>query len=124
MELHPRERQIMDVLFRRSRATAAEVQRDLSHPPSYSAVRAMLRKLEEKGHVTHERDGTRYAYSPTTARETVGKSALSGVLRTFFDGSPARAVAAILDSASVGLTDQELGELEEVIRRARMRGKP
>jgi predicted transcriptional regulator len=123
MELHPRERQIMDVIFRRGKATAAEVLRDLDNPPSYSAVRAMLGKLERKGHLTHERDGLRFVYQATAEREQIGETALSRLLRTFFEGSPTRAVAAILDAASGDLTNDELDELSDMIRRARDRGQ-
>src|SRR5688572_10096132 len=94
-DLSRRERQIMDLLFRQGRATAAEVQRGLPDPPSYSAVRAMLRILEEKGHIRHEQDGPRYVYAPRHDREKASHSALRHVVQTFFDGSAEQAVAAL-----------------------------
>src|SRR3954468_13494467 len=96
-QLSRRERQIMDVIYRRGRATAAEVLEDIPDPPSYSAVRAMLRLLEEKGHVRHEQDGPRYIFLPTVNRDRARKTALKHVVRTFFDGSATDAVAALLD---------------------------
>src|SRR6201990_326342 len=95
--LSRRERQIMDVIYRRGRATAAEVLDDIPDPPSYSAVRAMLRLLEEKGHVLHEQAGPRYVFLPTVNRDRARKSALKHVVKTFFDGSATDAVAALLD---------------------------
>ncbi len=86
-QLSRRERQIMDVIYRRGRATAAEVLDDIPDPPGYSAVRAMLRLLEEKGHVRHEQDGPRYVFLPIVNRDRARKSALKHVVRTFFDGS-------------------------------------
>ena len=97
-QLSRRERQIMDVIYRRGRATAAEVLDDIPDPPSYSAVRAMLRLLEEKGHVRHEQDGPRYVFLPIVNRDRARKSALKHVVRTFFDGSATDAVAALLDA--------------------------
>jgi BlaI family transcriptional regulator, penicillinase repressor len=100
-ELGRRERQIMDVVYRRGRATAAEVLADLPDPPSYSSVRAMLRYLEDKGRLRHERDGPRYAYLPTAPRDEVRSSALQHVVRTFFEGSVASAVAALLGAETL-----------------------
>src|SRR3954469_10960094 len=97
MDLGRRERQIMDVVYRLERATAAEVLAGLPDPPSYSAVRGMLRLLEEKGFLRHEQDGPRYVYLPTTERDEARRSALAHLLRTFFDGSRESAVAALLD---------------------------
>src|SRR3954454_14774497 len=105
--LSRRERQIMDVIYRRGRATAAEVLEDMPDPPSYSAVRAMLRLLEEKGHVRHEQDGPRYVFLPTVHRDRASRSALTHVVRTFFDGSPTDAMAALLDGEA-NLSDNEL----------------
>src|SRR5215213_3608099 len=96
--LGKRERQIMDVLFSRGRATVAEVLEVLPDPPSYSSVRAMLRYLEDKGHVRHEEDGPRYVYLPTAPKGEVRKSALGHVVRTFFDGSVSSVVAALIES--------------------------
>src|SRR3954464_12538943 len=95
--LSRRERQIMDAIYRRGRATAAEVLEDMPDPPSYSAVRAMLRLLEEKGHLRHEQDGPRYVFMPTAPRDRASRSALTHVVRTFFDGSASEAVAALLN---------------------------
>ena len=96
-QLSRRERQIMEVIYVRGRATAAEVLESLPDPPSYSAVRAMLRILEDKGHLVHESDGPRYVFLPTIPREQARKTALRGVVQTFFGGSPENAVAALLD---------------------------
>jgi predicted transcriptional regulator len=118
-ELSRRERQIIDILYAQGRGTAAEVQAALPDPPSYSAVRAMLRILEEKGHVRHEQDGPRYVYVPTLARDNAKKSALRHVLRTFFDGSTEQAISALLDDASTKLSDAELDRLARMISDAR-----
>jgi predicted transcriptional regulator len=120
--LSRRERQIMDVVYRRSKASVAEVLAGMADPPSYSAVRAMLRILEDKGHLTHRREGARYIYLPTRPRRRAGQSALRRVLRTFFDGSLERAVAAHLADASSDLSGKELERLAKLIRDARTRG--
>lgn len=121
--LSRRERQIMDVLYRDRRATAAEVLAALSDPPSYSAVRAMLRILEAKGHVRHVVEGTRYVYLPTLARERASRPALAGVLETFFDGSTEKAVAALLELSPTGLSEEELDRLSRLIDQARLEGR-
>ena len=121
--LSRREREIMDVIYRSGRATAAEVRERLPDPPSYSAVRALLRILEEKGHVRHEQDGPRYVYVPTVARETARRSALRQLLRTFFDDSPEQAVAALLDLESSRLGDAELERLAALIDQAKQEGR-
>jgi predicted transcriptional regulator len=121
-ELSRRERQIMDFVYQNGRATAAEVQANLPDPPSYSAVRAMLRVLEEKGHARHLQDGPRYVYVPSVARERAKRSALRHVVRTFFDGSPEEVVAALLDDRSAKLSDDELDRLARLIARARQEG--
>ena len=121
-ELSRRERQIIDILYTQGRATAAEVQSLLPDPPSYSAVRAMLRILEEKGHVHHEQDGPRYVYLPTVARENAKRSAMRHVLQTFFDGSTAQAISALLDDSSAKLSDAELDRLARMIEHARRTG--
>ena len=121
-KLSRRERQIMDSIYRRGRATAAEVLEDLPDPPSYSAVRALLRLLEEKGHVRHEQDGPRYVFLPTVARDRARKSALKHVVRTFFDGSPTDAVAALLDG-DTKLDESELDRLSAMIEQARKEGR-
>jgi len=114
-----RERQILDVLFSRGRATAAEIQAALPDAPSYSAVRALLRILEDKGHVRHERDGLRYVYLPTLARESARRSALGHLLKTFFDGSTEQAIAALIDGSASRLSDAELERLARMIEDAR-----
>ena len=119
--LSRRERQIIDILYANGRATAAEVQALLPEPPSYSAVRAMLRILEEKGHVRHETDGPRYVYAPTIARENAKRSALRHMLQTFFDGSAEQAISALLDDTSK-LSDAELDRLARLIDQARSTG--
>ena len=122
IELSRRERQIVDILYAQGRATAAEVQSLLPEPPSYSAVRAMLRILEEKGHVRHEQDGPRYIYLPTVARENAKRSAMRHMLQTFFDGSTAQAISALLDDSSAKLSDAELDRLARMIEDARRTG--
>jgi BlaI family transcriptional regulator, penicillinase repressor len=121
-QLSRRERQIMDVIYRRGRATAAEVLEDLPDPPGYSAVRALLRLLEEKGHVRHEQDGPRYVFLPTVNRDRASKSALTHVVRTFFDGSASDAVAALLDG-DAKLDAAELDRLSAMIEHARKEGR-
>jgi BlaI family penicillinase repressor len=121
-ELSRRERQIMDFLYQNGRATAAEVQAHIPDPPGYSAVRAMLRVLEEKGHVRHEQDGPRYVYAPRVARERAKRQALRHVVRTFFDGSAEQAMAALLDDRSAKLSDEDLDRLARLIQRARQEG--
>jgi len=98
------------------------VQASLPDPPSYSAVRAMLRVLEEKGHARHLQDGPRYVYVPCVARERAKRSALRHMVRTFFDGSPEEVVAALLDDRSAKLSDDELDRLARLIDRARQEG--
>lgn len=122
-ELSRRERQIMDVLFRHGKATAAEVREGMPNAPSYSAVRAQLRILEEKGHITHEQDGPRYLYRPTVTKARATRSALNHMVDTFFNGSAERALAALLDDSASGLSDQELDRLEGLIQQARSREK-
>ncbi|HML16850.1 MAG TPA: BlaI/MecI/CopY family transcriptional regulator [Bryobacteraceae bacterium] len=116
-KLSRRERQILDILYERGRATAAEILAALPDPPSYSAIRALLRVLEEKGHVKHEADGPRYVFTPTVPRARARRSALKHLLETFFDDSAADAVAALLDARK--LEAQELDRIEEMIERAR-----
>jgi predicted transcriptional regulator len=121
-DLSRRERQIMDFLYQHGRASAAEVQANLPDPPSYSAVRAMLRVLEEKGHVRHAQAGQRYVYLPRVARDKAKRSALRHLLRTFFDGSTEQVVAALLDERSAALSPAELDRLARLIERARTEG--
>src|SRR6188768_225663 len=120
--LSRRERQIMDILFRRGRATAAEVMDELPGEPSYSTVRTQLRVLEEKGHVRHEDDGVRFVYMPVVARHAARKSALRHVVDTFFDGSAEKAVAALLGGEGTRLTDEQLERIAGMIEKARKEG--
>lgn len=122
LDLSRRERQIIDILYARGSATAAEVQAALPEPPSYSAVRAMLRILEEKGHARHEQDGPRYIYKPTLARNNASKSAMRHMLHTFFNGSAEQAISALLDDQSLHLSDAELDRLANLIAHARKTG--
>src|SRR5437870_10149399 len=110
--LSRRERQIMDVLHAKSQATAAEVLAALPTPPGYSAVRTLLRILEEKGHVRHRREGARYVYVPRTSPEVARRFALNRVVSTFFQGSVAQAMAALLETADTDLSDKELIKLQ------------
>ena len=119
--LSRRERQILDILYAKGLATAAEVLEALPDPPSYSAVRALLRILEDKGHARHESQGTRYVYLPTVPRERARNSALGRIVKTFFDGSAAQAAAALVDSGT--LSDDELAKLSSLIERARKEGR-
>ena len=113
----------MDVLYRKGSATAAEVLDNIPNPPSYSAVRALLRVLEEKGHVRHEEVAGKYVFMPTTPREKAKRSAMRHLVQTFFDGSSEEAVAALLDASSSKLSDSELDRLQELIDKARKGGK-
>ena len=116
--LSRRERQIMDVIYRMEKATAVDVMEKIPDPPSYSAVRAMLRVLEEKGHLKHEQDGPRYVFSPVVARDTARRSAMKHLVRTFFDGSTESAVAALLMNESK-LSRPELERLSGLIEKAK-----
>jgi predicted transcriptional regulator len=120
--LSRRERQIIDVLYRRGRATAAEVMADLPGDPSYSTVRTQLRVLEAKGHVRHEDDGQRYVYSPAVPRGTVRRSALKHLVETFYEGSVEQAMAALLGGEGSRLTDEQLDRIEDLIKKARKEG--
>lgn len=121
--LSRREREVLDVLHRLGSASAADVRQALDKPPSDSAVRTHLRILEDKGHVRHEQDGPRYIYHPVETRESAGKNALRHLMRTFFDDSPDRAVAALLDDASADLSTDDLDRLDDLIQRARAQGR-
>src|SRR5690349_12362284 len=122
VHLSRRERQILDILYQHGRASAADVQQALPDPPSYSAVRAMLRILEDKGHIRHEQDGPRYVYRPTIARDNAKRSALRHILQTFFDGSAEQAISALLDESSSKLSPAELDRLARLIDGARKSG--
>jgi predicted transcriptional regulator len=118
--LSKRERQIMDVLYGAGRATAAEVRARMPDPPSYSAVRTLLRILEEKGHVRHEQDGIRYVYVPTVAPAKAQRSALKHLIDTFFGGSASRGMAALVELSG---REEDLRELQRMIDEARKKGK-
>lgn len=122
-KLSRRESEMMDIIYAMERATAAEVRDRMVDPPSYSAVRATLRILEEKGHVSHEQDGPRYIYRPTVPREAARKSAVRHLIDTFFDGSAHHAVAALIDMEDGNLTQDELDRLSAMIARAKKEGR-
>lgn len=113
----------MDILYQNGKSTAAEVMDALPDPPSYSAVRALLRILEEKGHIRHEKKGPRYVYLPTVSQDKAKRSALKHVLSTFFDGSVSQAVAALLDMSHDELSEAELKRLSNVIEQAKEEGQ-
>jgi BlaI family penicillinase repressor len=121
--LSRRERQIMDILYQRGKGSASEVREAMPDAPGYSAVRAMLRVLEEKGHVKHVEEGLKYVYVPVVAREKAKKSAVKHVLDTFFAGSPEQIVAALLDVSSERLTREELDRMADLIEKAKREGK-
>lgn len=123
VHLSRRERQIMDVVYRLGRATATEVLARIPDPPGYSAVRAMLRVLENKGHLRHVLEGKSYVYRPTLPRTRASRTALQNMVRTFFDGSPEKAVAALLDISRSELTGVELERLSRLIEQARQEGR-
>lgn len=122
-QLSRRERQIMDVIYRLGRATAADVHDALPDRPSYSTIRALLRVLESKGHLRHVENGPRYVYSPTVPRERARESALRQLVTTFFDGSTEAAVAALLDLSAARLSDTELNRLAGLIAQAKKEGR-
>ncbi len=121
--LSRRERQIMDILYQRGKASASEVREAMEGAPGYSAVRAMLRVLEEKGHVKHQEEGLKYVYLPVVAREKAKRSAVKHVLDTFFAGSPEQIVAALLDVSAARLTPEELDRMADMIEKAKREGK-
>ena len=121
--LSRRERQIMEILYQRGKASASEVREAMEDAPGYSAVRAMLRVLEEKGHVKHQEEGLKYVYVPTVARDKAKRSAVKHVLDTFFGGSPEQIVAALLDVSATRLTREELDRMSELIENAKREGK-
>ncbi len=121
--LSRRERQIMDILYQRGKLAAAEVLEAMPDPPSYSAVRAMLRVLEEKGHIKHHEEGLKYVYAPVVARDKAKRSAVKHVMETFFNGSAEQIVAALLDVSSTKLTRGELDRMAEMIEKAKKEGK-
>jgi predicted transcriptional regulator len=121
--LSRRERQIMDILYQRGKASASDVRESMEDAPSYSAVRAMLRILEEKGHIKHQADGAKYIFMPSVARDKAKRSAVKHVMETFFNGSPEQIVAALLDVASTRLTAAELDRMSAMIERAKKEGE-
>ena len=121
--LSRRERQIMDALYRLGRATAAEILENIPNPPGYSAVRAMLRVLEEKKHICHEEENLRYVFMPVVAREKARRSAVRHLLDTFFEGSPEKAVSTLLDVSARTLEKEDFDRLAALIENARKEGR-
>src|SRR5947207_8723083 len=121
--LSRRERQIMEILYQRGKASASEVREAMADAPGYSAVRALLRVLEEKGHVRHQAEGLRYVYVPTVARDKAKRAAVKHMLDTFFNGSAEQIVAALLDVSSPALTREELDRMADMIDKARKEGR-
>jgi BlaI family penicillinase repressor len=121
--LSRRERQIMDILYQRGKSSASEVREAMANAPSYSAVRAMLRILEEKGHIAHRAEGLKYVYLPTIARDKAKRSAVKHLVDTFFKDAPDQVVAALLDVSSTRLTRADLDRMAEMIEAARKEGK-
>ncbi|HTX38240.1 MAG TPA: BlaI/MecI/CopY family transcriptional regulator [Bryobacteraceae bacterium] len=121
--LSRRERQIMEILYQRGKASASEVREAMPDAPSYSAVRAMLRILEEKGHLKHQEEGLKYVYAPIVPRDKAKRSAVKHLLDTFFNGSPEQIMAALLDVSSTRLTREELDRMSAMIDKAKQEGK-
>jgi BlaI family transcriptional regulator, penicillinase repressor len=121
--LSRRERQIMDILYQRGKASANDVRDAMPDAPSYSAVRAMLRVLEEKGHVKHQEEGMKYVYAPVVAAGKAKRSAVKHVMDTFFQGSAEQIVAALLNVSSNRLTREELDRMAALIEKAKQEGK-
>ena len=122
-QLSRREREMMHIIFRAGKASASEVLDAMDDPPSYSAVRATLRVLEQKGHLKHQHDGTRYVYTPTVNRDKARNSALDQLLATFFEGSVANVVATLIEKSKDRLTPDELDRLSRLIAQARKEGR-
>ena len=118
-KLSRRERQVMDIVYARGQATAVEIHEALPDRPTFSASRAVIRTLEEKGHLRHEERGLRYVYRPVVPLEKAKRSALSHVVTTFFQGSPSKLMATLLESSTTGVSEEELARLEELIRQAK-----
>ena len=114
-QLSRRERQIMDAIYRLGESSVKDVLENISEPPSYSSVRALLGKLVEKGHLSHKESGPKYVYYPTVERDTASRSAMSNMLSTFFNDSPYLAVNSLLDMSAGDLSDAELASLEKLI---------
>jgi BlaI family penicillinase repressor len=122
LDVSRRERQILDVLYRTGRATVGEIQQSIPNPPGYSAVRTLLRILEEKRHVRHEQEGTRYVYLPRIERDRAKRSAMRHLMDTFFEGSATQAIAALIDEDSKTLSSEDWQRLADMIERARKEG--
>lgn len=122
-DLSRREREVLEVVYRRERATASEVMDEMVDPPSYSSVRSVLTKLENKGHIRHEADGPRHVYFPVVRRERASRQALRHLLTTFFDGSPEQVVNALLDVSKSKLSADELARIDKMIKQARKEGR-
>ena len=118
-----REREIMDALYKLERASAAEIRKQIADPPTYTAVRTLLSILEDKGHVRHKSDGTRYIYEPAVAREQMGRRAVDSLLQTFFDNSVERAVSAMLTRKDANISREELERLSRLIEKAKREGQ-
>jgi predicted transcriptional regulator len=123
LELSPRERQVMDVLYRLGRGTVAEIIDEMEDPPSYSAVRAVLRVLEDKGQAMHAQDGPRYVYRPVVEPERARRSALRHLVRTFFDGHPEAAALALLRMSDAGISSESIERLATRVEQARREGR-
>jgi len=123
VHLSRRERQIMDIVYRLGQASAADVLENMPDPPGYSAVRTMLRLLEEKGYLRHDQEGPRYVYLPTLSRDKARQSALKQLVQTFFDNSTEQTVAALLDMSKSKMSGEELERLSELIEKARKEGR-
>jgi len=121
-DLSRRERQIMDIIYSKGSATAAEVQEQIPDPPSYSSVRALLKVLEEKGFLRHKQQGPRYVFTPTVKRDRAKTTALKHVMQTFFDNSAEDVVAALMDISGTELSDDEYRRLDSLIKQARRKG--
>ena len=121
--LSRRERQIMDILYRKERATASEIHEAIPDPPTYSAVRAKLRVLEEKGHIRHEEEALRYVYLPVVARDSARRSALRHMVSTFFGGSVEETVAALLDISTASLSQKDLDRISRMVEEAKKEGE-
>ena len=121
--LSRRERQIMDAIYRLGKASAADIRTALPDPPSYTAVRTLLTILQEKGHVKHRSDGQRYIYEPVVSRDKMARTAIEGVLATFFDNSVERAVTTLLDRKEAQISRAELDRLTQIIERAKKEGR-
>lgn len=122
-DLSRRERQLMEIIFQRGKASASEVRDAMPDPPSYSAVRAMLRVLEEKGHLKHENDRLKYVYMPSVNPEKAKRWAVKNLVETFFRDAPEQVVAALLDVSSKRLSNEELDRMAEMIEKAKKEGK-